>query len=358
MAFYDDQSLGYMDIDGGFGDFDYDYGNDFLSPTDGGYPGGIPGYDDYVIGEPAPVSGPVAPDVYDPYADEGPSQTNPDVVGIDNTVPDSGEIVITDDRPVQPDDIPDMGEIIIEGSTPRETQPDVVIDRLDFPDLELPDLTPYLPEEDVPEMEIVDTRPVKPVEEDIPEMEIVDTRPVEEDIPELEIVDTKPVVPEEVVDTLPIFVNPLNNFGPIDNIALADSFDASNKITLPTVVTPVTPVVPKQPSDGFLNPGMIDTTPFYKTTNDTQSKYYWGDRPLQYGAEFNPNTWNDVPNAPKTAWGVQEFGRPMSLQQAMGILQGTASYPELSPAEQAYLVMLDPQAQEQFLTRKGLVKKR
>jgi hypothetical protein len=104
----------------------------------------------------------------------------------------------------------------------------------------------------------------------------------------------------------------------------------------------------------YLNPGMIETTPFYKTTNDAQSKFYWGDRPLMTGSKFDANKWNDVPNAPKTAWGLQTFGQPMTLQQAMSIIQGTPNTASLTPAEQAYLAMLDPTAAQAFLRSKGL----
>jgi hypothetical protein len=100
---------------------------------------------------------------------------------------------------------------------------------------------------------------------------------------------------------------------------------------------------------------MIETTPFYKTTNDAQSKFFWGDRALQTGDTFNAKAWNDVPDAPKTAWGLQTFGQPMTMQQAMSVLQGTPNTSSLSPAEQAYVSMLDPEAAKQFLASKGLV---
>jgi hypothetical protein len=100
---------------------------------------------------------------------------------------------------------------------------------------------------------------------------------------------------------------------------------------------------------------MIETVPFYNTTNDAQSKFYWGTgRALQTGDTFNAAKWNDVPTAPKTAWGIQELGQPATFQSAMSILQGQPSYPQLSPAEQSYLNILDPQARQAFLRSKGL----
>ena len=99
---------------------------------------------------------------------------------------------------------------------------------------------------------------------------------------------------------------------------------------------------------------MIETTPFYETTNDAQSKFFWGDRALQTGSKFDANKWNDVPSAPKTAWGLQTFGEPMTMQQAMSIIQGTPNTASLTPGEQAYLQMLDPVAAQAFLKSKGL----
>jgi hypothetical protein len=126
-------------------------------------------------------------------------------------------------------------------------------------------------------------------------------------------------------------------------------------------VTPVAPTVPVvvPPTTGksgkYLNPGMIETVPFYNTTNDVQSKFYWGTgRPLQTGDTFNAESWNTIPNAPKTAWGIQELAQPGTFQSALNILQGQPSYPQLSPAEQSYLSILDPQARAAFLRSKGL----
>jgi hypothetical protein len=99
---------------------------------------------------------------------------------------------------------------------------------------------------------------------------------------------------------------------------------------------------------------MIETKPFYQTTNDAQSKFQWGSHALQTGDKFNAQAWNDVPTAPTTAWGIQNFGQPMSLQSAMNTIQGQPSTSNLTPGEQAYLAMLDPVAAQQFLASKGL----
>jgi hypothetical protein len=110
---------------------------------------------------------------------------------------------------------------------------------------------------------------------------------------------------------------------------------------------------------------LIQATPFYHTTNDAQSKFYWGDRPLQTGDTFNPQAWNAVSNAPTHAWGIQDFGQN-TLQSLMG--QANPFTPQydmagtpvqqpatpLTPQEQAYLATLDPFAAQAFLRSKGM----
>jgi hypothetical protein len=105
----------------------------------------------------------------------------------------------------------------------------------------------------------------------------------------------------------------------------------------------------------YLNPGMIATTPFYNTTNDVQSKFYWGnDRALQTGDTFDPVAYNAGTAAPKTPWGIQALAQPATFQSAVDLLRGQPSYPQLSPAEQSYISILDPQARAAFLRSKGL----
>ena len=59
-----------------------------------------------------------------------------------------------------------------------------------------------------------------------------------------------------------------------------------------------------------LNPGWIQPTDFYNTTSPVQSHYYWGGHPYQAGPTFNPTTYNAVPNAPGTPWGLQQSFNP------------------------------------------------
>ena len=109
-----------------------------------------------------------------------------------------------------------------------------------------------------------------------------------------------------------------------------------------TVITPVTPYVPVPtppvPEDpvkpkgygpitplGFgdvgqifnpgLNPGFVQPTPFYNTTSPVQSQYYWGQHPYQPGPRFDQNLYNQVPNAPRTPFGLQQMYTPTDLNQ-------------------------------------------
>jgi len=96
---------------------------------------------------------------------------------------------------------------------------------------------------------------------------------------------------------------------------------------------------PPPPVNGVgLNPGLIETVPFYNTTNDAQSKYFWGDRGFQTGPTFNAASYNAVA-APATPFGIQGVAAPLSPQDYMDIAQGKTVAPQqFTPATrvQAY----------------------
>ena len=122
-------------------------------------------------------------------------------------------------------------------------------------------------------------------------------------------------------------------------------------IVPPVVLPPVTPqppvVVPPPPpvtpppvtaSGVGLNPGLIETTPFYNTTNDAQSKYFWGDHGFQTGPTFDAASYNAVA-APETPWGAQGVAAPLSAEDYENIIMGRPFTPEqFTPATrvQAY----------------------
>ena len=109
----------------------------------------------------------------------------------------------------------------------------------------------------------------------------------------------------------------------------------------PTPVTPIFPIVTPKPvvpgvNDSYtpptignldkpqtnqgLNPGWITPTPFYNTTNDVQSQYYWGAHPFQAGETFNAQQYNTVPAAPQQAWGQQGVMGQLTPQQLADLL--------------------------------------
>jgi hypothetical protein len=71
-----------------------------------------------------------------------------------------------------------------------------------------------------------------------------------------------------------------------------------------------------------LNPGFIEPTPFYQTTNPVQSQYYYGSHGFQAGPTFNSQQYNTVAAAPKTPFGLREMYRPLTAEQIMRMQQG------------------------------------
>ena len=71
-----------------------------------------------------------------------------------------------------------------------------------------------------------------------------------------------------------------------------------------------------------LNPGYIQPTPFYQTTNPAQAQYYWGSHPYQPGSTFDSKLYNTVPNAPITPWGATSAQRSATPQEIIAAMQG------------------------------------
>ena len=157
---------------------------------------------------------------------------------------------------------------------------------------------PVVPE--VPEIVIVDDRPPPPP----PEPPII-LPPV---IPEPPIVDPEPPEPPVV---LPPVVPPIIVVPPIPPV--------------PPVVPPVPPVPPVVPPPrqygSGLNPGFIQPTAFYNTTNPNQSKFYWGGHGYQYGPTFNQQEYNQVAG-PVTPFGLQGQAQPLTGQQISNVISG------------------------------------
>jgi hypothetical protein len=76
----------------------------------------------------------------------------------------------------------------------------------------------------------------------------------------------------------------------------------------------------------MLNPGYIQPTAFYNTTNPAQSKFYWGGHGPQFGSQFDPQAYNQVA-APNTPWGAQQVSGPLSPADYQSIIAGNYRAP-------------------------------
>jgi hypothetical protein len=154
---------------------------------------------------------------------------------------------------------------------------------------------------------------------------------------------TNVVVPETpIVQPPPPVVNP-----PVTEPTTTIPYNPTLPVTPPVVNVPNPPLVDTttKPTDNTtyghytwgnapqvkiptgLNPGYIQPTPFYQTTNPAQSQYYWGSHPYQPGPTFDPTLYNNVPSAPATPFGVGHIQTQATPQQIMAYMQGL--YPNL-----------------------------
>ena len=141
------------------------------------------------------------------------------------------------------------------------------------------------------------------------------------------------------------------------NIAAGMNADGTPATVTQTPMQPTFPVIagnpntnPTQVGDGSynvafkhagiqkgvgINPGMMETTPFYNTTNDVQSKFYWGTHPEQVGPAFDAHAYNAGVNAPVTPWGLQQGFTQLTPQETVLASQGKYQAPT-TPTAQAY----------------------
>jgi hypothetical protein len=114
--------------------------------------------------------------------------------------------------------------------------------------------------------------------------------------------------------------------------------------TTPNVSTPITTtlgssITPLKFASGGLNPGYIAPTPFYSTTNDAQSKFYWGSHPYQTGGitgqVFDPVLYNTVPEAPRIPFGSQAVNQPLTSAQIAAIVANPGSNNSQQNTQQA-----------------------
>ena len=193
----------------------------------------------------------------------------------------------------------------------------------------------------VPTVEVVGDKPTTPT---IPTVTITGDKPVTPVVPTVEVVAPRPpVVPPVVPPVIPEIVITPPPVPPVPPVVTPPTV-----VVPPVVLPPVTPppvVVPPPPppppvvnTGRGLNPGLIETTPFYATTNDAQSRYYWGDHGFQAGPTFDAASYNAVA-APNTPFGAQGVARSLSAADYENIIMGRPFTPEqFAPATrtQAY----------------------
>jgi hypothetical protein len=233
----------------------------------------------------APVTTPVTP--YNPYTDQGPSQpgvvTTGPVVPPGDTVTDLGEIPVTDTRPV------------------TSVPPEIVI------------TAPYTPPP-------VDNTVVNVIADTPPD--VFTPTPVDNTVVPVDV--TPPPVdvttpPIDLTPYIPILVPPI----------------VSTPDTPPPYTPPVAPTVRPNVIGNMLNPGYIQPTAFYNTTDPAQSQFYWGGHGPQFGPTFNAEAYNQVA-APNTPFGISQVARPLSPADYAAIAAGTYQPPAaVAPATRA-----------------------
>jgi len=79
--------------------------------------------------------------------------------------------------------------------------------------------------------------------------------------------------------------------------------------------------MPALNTGNYLNPGLMQTTPMYRTTAPNQSQFYWGTTPTQYAPDFNRNLFLSNPNAPATPWNYnQQMPRQLTPQEIAALV--------------------------------------
>jgi len=124
--------------------------------------------------------------------------------------------------------------------------------------------------------------------------------------------------------------NTTSNVSTVGNtITVINTPNTTPNISTPITTTLGTAITPLKFASGGLNPGYIAPTPFYPTTNDAQSKFYWGSHPYQTGGPtgqvFDPVLYNTVPEAPKIPFGSQAVTQPLTSAEIAAIVANPGS---------------------------------
>jgi hypothetical protein len=94
----------------------------------------------------------------------------------------------------------------------------------------------------------------------------------------------------------------------------------------PTPPAPIAPTKETAPfTNGLINPGLNPgfalqgaNQPFYATTNPVQNTYYWGAHPYMLNMG-DLSSYNNVPTAPATPWGLQNYQTPTYNAQGLPV---------------------------------------
>jgi hypothetical protein len=192
-----------------------------------------------------------------------------------------------------------------------------------------PVVTP--PVDDVPEIEIVDTRPKPPFTPEqpptpTPEPPFTPEQPPTP-TPEPPFTPEQPPTPEPPTPPVvePPYVAPPIYVPPI---------------VPPTVTPPYGPITPLDWGKGVpidyngLNPGYITNVPAQYAPSGVRSQYYYGQKPYQTGGTtgqvFDPTLYRSAPAAPVTPWGLQQMYNPQT-QTIENLLRGVRVASAVAP---------------------------
>jgi hypothetical protein len=70
-----------------------------------------------------------------------------------------------------------------------------------------------------------------------------------------------------------------------------------------------------------LNPGFINPSDFYNTTDVAQSKYNWGSHGYQVGPNFDDIAYNQAYGSDQP-WGLQQLAKPLTGSQIADLIAG------------------------------------
>jgi hypothetical protein len=98
----------------------------------------------------------------------------------------------------------------------------------------------------------------------------------------------------------------------------------------------------------MINPGFIEPQAFYNTTNDAQSKFFWGGHGPQFGTnQFDAKAYNQVA-APNTPYGAQSVTGSLSPEDYDAIIAGNYRAPQVTPATRAEAYQPSPYQPYQY----------